>query len=137
PVLIREWARGGHVKKAPRMEPSTSEHGRNPRGLVPVDRIKRGEGGVAAVLLGVPLLDHAKPAELSFDRIEVTVVVGVARDKTTPTDPIDRLDPLQTVDRKRKSGDPRPAIAFVGKIETRRWDIPKVSLSTKVVPRAN
>src|SRR5262249_22010066 len=64
-------------------------------------------------LLRVPLLDHAKAAELALFAVEVAVMVGVASHEAIPTDMIVGRDLLNHVHGKRQSRDPGFAVALV------------------------
>ena len=100
---------GGGLLERPGVEPGAGEHRRRPGPLVPVDEVAVVERRVGAELLGVPLLDHAEPAELPLVGVVVAVVVGVPGDQPAAADPVDGLDPLDDLHGERQPGHPRPA----------------------------
>src|SRR2546423_1006197 len=91
-----------------RVEPGLGEHRWHGRCSLHVgaDRevIALAENGE---VLGVPLLHHPEPAELSLLTIEVPFVIRVPRDETVSTDAVERLYPINDVHRERQARDPR------------------------------
>src|SRR5262249_40018909 len=78
---------------------------------------KRGE------FLRIPLLDHTETAKLSFETVEVTVMIGVASDEVVAADTVICLDTINDMHWERKSGDPGPAVKFVIEVELGRWSV--------------
>src|SRR6266508_5998704 len=72
---------------------------------------------------GHPLLDHAEAAKLALLAIEVTVVVGVARDESVAADVVVGLDALDHVHRERQPRDPGSAVALVPQVELGRGGV--------------
>src|SRR5215203_1652632 len=91
-------------------------------GMEPGARVHRGHvgcsidvGGLGVLgpecgdLLRVPLVDAAEAAEFAFRAVKIAMVIAVARDETIAADPVERLDPLDHMHRKRQARDPRRA----------------------------
>ncbi len=68
-------------------------------------------------LLSIPLLHHAKAAELALDAVEVSVVVGVAGDEAVAADVVIGLDTLDDMYGKGNSGNPRFSCLFISEVE--------------------
>jgi hypothetical protein len=92
-----------------------------------------GEAGVVAVLLCVPLLDHAKAAELSLVPVEVAIVVGVARDEAAPPYVIEDLDSFHDMHREGKACCPGLASEVVSECEPSRGCIVDLRRRAEVV----
>ena len=72
-----------------------------------------------AKLLGIPLVDAPEAAKLALDAVEVTMVIGRARDETVAADEIAGLDPRDDVHRERQARDPGCSGLLVFKVELR------------------
>ena len=82
---------------------------------------------------GVPLLYHAKAAKLALNSIEVSVVIGISRNKTTPANEIESFRTVHHMHNVWQSGHPRPPTQFVLDVEVRGRRVADVRLCSQVV----
>src|SRR5262249_26561975 len=84
-------------------------------------------------LLRVQLFHHAKSTKLTLDSIEVAMVIRIVGDELVAADAIAGDDAVDNMYRERKTGQPRPAVAFVRQVEPRRRLVANVSLRAEIV----
>src|SRR5882672_1729714 len=106
------------------MEPDASQRGRNMGGLIQV-RAGRERGALThrRELFGIPLFHHAETAKFPFYSVEITVVVGVARNEPITADAVVGLYTLDDVNGEGNPGYPGFPRELVGEIEPGRGRI--------------
>ena len=115
------------------VKPVAHQDRRRPRRRVPVLKVTVGEGGVGSELFGVPSFHHAEAAEFALVPVEITVVVGIARDLPVPPDPVENLDPFDDLHGEGQAGDPRPPCHPVVQIEPCRRRVANSRFGSEIV----
>src|SRR5215813_11702310 len=115
------------------MEPSLCPNRRHKGRFIEIGCFRRDHISGDVTLFSICLLHHSKPAKLTLDAVEVTVVLLVPGYKPVAADTVVGFHSFNTMDRKWQVCDPRFALKFVLQIELRRWRVLHDSFRTKVV----
>src|SRR5262245_868138 len=116
------------------MEPGSGQNRRDMRRGFDVGAGRKALAfGQSGILFRVELLHHAKAAKFAFDAVEITVVIGVARDEAITADAVKGLYTLNDMNGKRNPGYPGSSGHLVRKMEPGGRRVMNMRLGAQVV----